>query len=218
MLLGRLEGSEAGCLIFADDVAENLRFGDDASTKVKRHVDDYIARQGLDAPAAVPDPAETVVPASPTRRSALSIPSSAASRRCSGATASTATLAGCACRSATRGADQCMRMGSPSVPGSTLPASTSCPRASPAPCWRSPRRGNVLSSISWRVAERDRVSGRAFRQPRSSRVGLGRRVPRAETLFSSRTRSSSRLRPSDRQTNSTILCGVGANGVTRTPA
>ncbi len=61
VLLGRLEGSEAGCVIFADDVAENLRIGDDASIKVKRHVDDYIARQGLDAPAAVPDPAETVV-------------------------------------------------------------------------------------------------------------------------------------------------------------
>ena len=57
-------------MIFADDVAENLRIGDDASTKVKRHVDDYIARQGLDAPAAVPDPAETVVarlPDPPTR-------------------------------------------------------------------------------------------------------------------------------------------------------
>jgi putative flavoprotein involved in K+ transport len=65
VLLGRFTGVEGGTLTFADDLEENIRFGDEASTAFKRHIDDYIAREGLDAPAADPDPAETVAPRLP---------------------------------------------------------------------------------------------------------------------------------------------------------
>ena len=61
MLLGRLTGIEdGGSLSFADDLEANVRFADEASENVKRHVDDYISRMGIDAPVAEPDPAETV--------------------------------------------------------------------------------------------------------------------------------------------------------------
>jgi putative flavoprotein involved in K+ transport len=61
VLLGRFTGIAGGThLTFADDLEENIRFGDEASTAFKRYIDDYIAREGLDAPAADPDPAETV--------------------------------------------------------------------------------------------------------------------------------------------------------------
>jgi putative flavoprotein involved in K+ transport len=61
VLLGRLTGVEKGRhLLFADDVEENVLFADEASANVKRQIDEFIARAGADAPAAEPDPAETV--------------------------------------------------------------------------------------------------------------------------------------------------------------
>jgi putative flavoprotein involved in K+ transport len=61
VLVGRLTGVESGGrLTFAGDVEENICFGDKASAQFKRHIDAYIAREGIDAPAAEPDPDETV--------------------------------------------------------------------------------------------------------------------------------------------------------------
>jgi len=61
VLLGRLTGVEdGGRLSFADDLEAHVRFADEASANVKRHIDEYISRSGIDAPAAEPDPAETV--------------------------------------------------------------------------------------------------------------------------------------------------------------
>ncbi|MBB3234494.1 flavin-containing monooxygenase [Phyllobacterium endophyticum] len=61
ILLGRLTSIEdGGSLLFADDLEANARFADDASDNVKRHIDDYISRTGIDAPVAEPDLAETV--------------------------------------------------------------------------------------------------------------------------------------------------------------
>lgn len=61
VLLGRLTGVEDGAgLSFADDLEANARFADEASDNIKRHIDDYISRAGIDAPASEPDPAETV--------------------------------------------------------------------------------------------------------------------------------------------------------------
>ena len=61
VLLGRLTGVEDGDrLSFADDLEAHVRFADEASANVKRHIDEYISRSGIDAPAAEPDPAETV--------------------------------------------------------------------------------------------------------------------------------------------------------------
>ena len=65
VLLGRFAGIADGRLTFADDVCENIRLGDEASAKTRRHIDDYIARHGLDAPLATDDPAETVAPRLP---------------------------------------------------------------------------------------------------------------------------------------------------------
>lgn len=60
VLLGRLEGIEGdGRLAIADDVEDNVRFADEVSAKMQRQIDDYIARTGINAPPAEPDPAET---------------------------------------------------------------------------------------------------------------------------------------------------------------
>jgi putative flavoprotein involved in K+ transport len=66
VLLGRFTGITDGRLTFADDVCENIRLGDEASAKARRHIDDHIARHSLDAPLATDDPAETVAPRLPT--------------------------------------------------------------------------------------------------------------------------------------------------------
>src|SRR4029453_9818696 len=65
VLLGRFTGIANGRLTFADDVRENIRLGDEAAAKTRRHIDDHIARHGLNAPAAIDDPAETVAPRLP---------------------------------------------------------------------------------------------------------------------------------------------------------
>ncbi|KRB34639.1 FAD-dependent oxidoreductase [Mesorhizobium sp. Root695] len=61
VLLGRFAGVEGGgCLLFDDDLEANVRFADEASANVKRYIDEYISRSGIDAPLSEPDPAETV--------------------------------------------------------------------------------------------------------------------------------------------------------------
>lgn len=67
VLLGRFTGVADGRLGFADDLAANLRFGDETSATLKRQIDDYIARQGLEAPPAADDPDEAVAPRLPDR-------------------------------------------------------------------------------------------------------------------------------------------------------
>lgn len=67
VLLGRFAGVENGRdLVFAGDVEENIRFADEASSNVKRQMDEFIARAGIDAPVAAPDPGETVAARLPT--------------------------------------------------------------------------------------------------------------------------------------------------------
>jgi putative flavoprotein involved in K+ transport len=66
VLLGRLVAVESGeRLSFAADLEENIRFGDEASAQFKRHIDDYIVRVAINAPAAEDDPDETVTPRLP---------------------------------------------------------------------------------------------------------------------------------------------------------
>jgi putative flavoprotein involved in K+ transport len=65
VLLGRFTGVEEGRLTFADNLEANIRFADASSATLKRQIDEYIAREGLDAPLAVDDPAETVAPRLP---------------------------------------------------------------------------------------------------------------------------------------------------------
>ena len=57
-LLGRLEAVRGRTLAFADDLADNVRKGDEASAKIRGGVDLLIEKTGMDAPPAEPDPAE----------------------------------------------------------------------------------------------------------------------------------------------------------------
>jgi putative flavoprotein involved in K+ transport len=66
VLLGRLTGFAKGRFTFADDVCENISFGDEAAATATRHIDNHIAHLGLDAPMATDDDAETVAPRLPT--------------------------------------------------------------------------------------------------------------------------------------------------------
>lgn len=66
VLLGRFTGATDGrYLAFADDLDEHIRFGNQTSADIKREIDDYICRARLIAPAAEPDPAETIEPCLP---------------------------------------------------------------------------------------------------------------------------------------------------------
>ena len=60
-LLGRVaDVTAAGVLAIADDLAENAAHADKVSADIRREIDDYIARQGLDAEPASIDPAEAI--------------------------------------------------------------------------------------------------------------------------------------------------------------
>jgi putative flavoprotein involved in K+ transport len=50
VLLGHLQGIEDGNLALADDLAENLAKGDEALENFTKAVDDYVAKNGLEAP------------------------------------------------------------------------------------------------------------------------------------------------------------------------
>ena len=65
VLLGRLTGVDGNQILFADDLAEHIGYGDEVSNRLKHLADDHIARERLDAPPAVPDPAEIVAPRVP---------------------------------------------------------------------------------------------------------------------------------------------------------
>lgn len=62
VLLGKVGSAQGTVLSFSTDVAENVRFADEASAALRRRVNDYIEQAGIQAPAAIDDPAE-VVPA-----------------------------------------------------------------------------------------------------------------------------------------------------------
>jgi putative flavoprotein involved in K+ transport len=57
-LLGHFESADGTRLRFGDDLAQHVRSGDEGSAKIRQHVDDYIARSGIDAHASNPDPAD----------------------------------------------------------------------------------------------------------------------------------------------------------------
>lgn len=59
-LLGRLTGVDDGCLSFSDEAKEHVRHADEGSARIRSLVDEYIARNGIDAPPAEPDPAEVI--------------------------------------------------------------------------------------------------------------------------------------------------------------
>jgi putative flavoprotein involved in K+ transport len=62
VLLGRLEGAAGGRLRFADDLAENVQFGDEFAKKLRRGIDEYVRRERIDAPPAEDDPVEAPEP------------------------------------------------------------------------------------------------------------------------------------------------------------
>lgn len=65
-LLGRLMGcSPDGRLTFDDTLADSAACGDQMADMLRQEIDDYIDREAIDAPEAVPDPAEVVPPRFP---------------------------------------------------------------------------------------------------------------------------------------------------------
>jgi putative flavoprotein involved in K+ transport len=71
LLMGRFSGVDhRGQMLFDDDVSENVRFGDEASAKIKLEIEQYIEARKIPAPPALPDPAESVaaqLPAPPIK-------------------------------------------------------------------------------------------------------------------------------------------------------
>ena len=57
-LLGHFESADGTRLRFGDDLPQNVRSGDEGSAKIRQHIDEYIARRGIDAPPSEPDPAD----------------------------------------------------------------------------------------------------------------------------------------------------------------
>lgn len=75
VILGRLLTIEDGSLVLGDDAAEHVRFADERSAQLKRDIDAYIERIGLDPPPLEDDPADVPDPnaecVSPIRRLGL---------------------------------------------------------------------------------------------------------------------------------------------------
>ena len=67
-LLGRATDVVDGRLILGGDLLECIAFADERSAFFKSGVDEWIERQGLDAPAPAPDPGEPPLPTSGARR------------------------------------------------------------------------------------------------------------------------------------------------------
>ena len=66
VLLGRLQSVlPDGILTFADSLSDSAAYGDQMSEDLRREIDEYIERAGIDAAPAVPDDAETVAPRFP---------------------------------------------------------------------------------------------------------------------------------------------------------
>ncbi len=57
-LLGRVLDADAGSLTLGDDLHGNIRFADQRSADIKREIDAYITRYGIDAQAVEPDAAD----------------------------------------------------------------------------------------------------------------------------------------------------------------
>lgn len=72
VILGRLLAIEDGSLVLGDDAAEHVRFADERSAQLKRDIEAYIKRIGLDPPPLEEDPADVPDPnaecISPIRR------------------------------------------------------------------------------------------------------------------------------------------------------
>ncbi|MCU9849901.1 NAD(P)-binding domain-containing protein [Defluviimonas sp. WL0024] len=64
-LLGRLTAIDAGRAHFDSDVSVNVAFGDTTAAETKARIDAWLTANGIMAPAARTDPAETVVPTLP---------------------------------------------------------------------------------------------------------------------------------------------------------
>ena len=57
-LLGHLESADGTRLRFGDDLAQHVRFGDEISTRIRQHIDEYLARRPIVAAQTDPDPAD----------------------------------------------------------------------------------------------------------------------------------------------------------------
>jgi putative flavoprotein involved in K+ transport len=60
-LLGHFEGAAGARLSFGDDLPAHIRFADDFAARIRKTVDDHIARRDDEHPATEPDPADAPV-------------------------------------------------------------------------------------------------------------------------------------------------------------
>jgi putative flavoprotein involved in K+ transport len=60
-LLGHFEGAAGARLSFGDDLPAHIRFADDFAERIRKTVDDHIARRDDEHPATEPDPADAPV-------------------------------------------------------------------------------------------------------------------------------------------------------------
>ena len=58
ILLGRLRDADGTFLRLGDELGEHVRYADAAAQRTRERIDAWIARHGIDAPAAEPDPRE----------------------------------------------------------------------------------------------------------------------------------------------------------------
>ena len=61
-LLGHLSGAEDGRLLLADDLGANIAWADERSADMRHLINGWIAKNGVDAPAAELDPADVAAP------------------------------------------------------------------------------------------------------------------------------------------------------------
>ena len=147
---GDLTGvADGGRLSFADDVEANVRFADEASDKVKRYIDDYIGRAGIDAPVSEPDPAETVAMRQPNPTIGSLDLSRSGITSVVWCTGFKGDFSWVRLPDALDAPDSPFtRMAWPSCRAFTSPDWISPPHASQASYWRSPRKHLALSNTS----------------------------------------------------------------------
>ncbi len=62
VLLGGLKGASGDRIHLREDLRDNCDQGDNSSQRMKERIDEYIVKEGIDAPLAEPDPVETPNP------------------------------------------------------------------------------------------------------------------------------------------------------------
>ena len=129
-LLGRFEAADGERVTFGGSLVDHVAYADAVATRLKALADDYIARQGIDAPEAEPDPTRPVEPVDTTELD-LAAADVTSIIWCTGFTGD---LPGCGCRSwmaragpaTTAAPRRCLASGTRASPGLPAGGRASC--------------------------------------------------------------------------------------------